>query len=60
MSMDEIFDVIVVGGGGSGLAAALSAREAGRSVVLLEKNPALGGTTGLSIGSITATATPHQ
>ena len=60
MTMDETFDVIVVGGGGSGLAAALSAREAGRSVLLLEKNPALGGTTGLSVGSITASATPHQ
>jgi succinate dehydrogenase/fumarate reductase flavoprotein subunit len=53
-------DVIVVGGGGSGLAAAIGAAEAGASVVLLEKNLQLGGTTRLSIGSITATGTPHQ
>lgn len=53
-------DVVVVGGGGSGLAAAASAAEAGGTVILLEKNPALGGTTGLSIGSITATRTALQ
>jgi fumarate reductase flavoprotein subunit len=29
-------------------------------VLLLEKNPKLGGTTGMSVGSITATDTPHQ
>ena len=57
---DNNFDVIVVGGGGTGLAAAIEARQIGRSVVLLEKNPTLGGTTGLSVGSITATNTPHQ
>ena len=42
---DEVFDVVVVGGGGTGLAAAIEARALGRSVVLLEKNPALGGST---------------
>jgi fumarate reductase flavoprotein subunit len=55
-----VYDVVVVGGGGAGLAAAIEARKAGREVLLLEKNPALGGSTAWSIGSITATATPHQ
>lgn len=55
-----VADVIVVGGGGSGLAAAISARETGRHVILLEKNPRLGGTTSYSVGSISAAATPHQ
>ena len=53
-------DVIVVGGGGSGLAAAIEARSLGRRVVLLEKNAKLGGSTAKSIGSITASNTPHQ
>lgn len=38
-------DVVVVGGGGAGLAAAISAAEQGKTVVILEKNGALGGDT---------------
>ena len=53
-------DVIVVGGGGSGLAAASEAARLGRSVILLEKNAHTGGTTSWSVGSVTATNTPHQ
>ncbi len=53
-------DVLVVGGGGSGLAAAIEAARAGRKVVLLEKNTKTGGSTGWSVGSITATRTPDQ
>jgi succinate dehydrogenase/fumarate reductase flavoprotein subunit len=53
-------EVLVIGGGGAGLAAAIAAREAGARVILIEKNPELGGSTALSIGSFTATGTPHQ
>src|SRR5258708_12072287 len=53
-------DVVVIGGGGAGLAAAATAARHGRRVVLLEKNPALGGSTAWSVGSISATGTPHQ
>ena len=57
---DRNCDVLVIGGGGAGLAAAIEAREAGANTILLEKNPALGGSTAWSIGSFTATRTPQQ
>jgi len=56
----ETADVVVMGGGGSGMAAAIAAAEQGARVILLEKNPHLGGTTRLSVGSITATGTRFQ
>lgn len=57
---EEAFDLVVVGAGGSGMAAAISASECGLKVVLLEKNAAVGGTTSLSVGSITAAGTRFQ
>lgn len=53
-------DIIVVGGGGSGLTTAIFATQAGASVILLEKHTEVRGSTGLSIGSITATGTRLQ
>jgi len=60
VSAESTHDVVVVGGGGAGLAAAIEARARARDVVLIEKNPQLGGSTAWSIGSVTATQTPHQ
>ena len=57
---DTHFDVIVVGGGGSGLAAAIEAARAGGKVLVLEKNPELRGSTGMSVGSITSSQTDLQ
>ncbi|MFZ4806540.1 MAG: FAD-dependent oxidoreductase [Hyphomicrobiaceae bacterium] len=54
------FDIIVVGGGGTGLMAAYAAACEGRSVVVLEKGEKLGGTTGLSVGTVTAAGTALQ
>jgi fumarate reductase flavoprotein subunit len=48
----EKVDVVVVGGGLAGLAAAVSAAENGAKVVLLEKSAALGGNSLLSTGSL--------
>ncbi len=43
-------DVLVVGGGVAGFAAALSAREQGVDVIIIDKMPAVGGTTNLAGG----------
>lgn len=53
-------DVLVIGGGGAGLAAAIEAADNDAHVILIEKNPELGGTTAWSIGSFTATQTTQQ
>ena len=60
MSRIQAYDAIIVGGGGSGLAAAHAVAERGGRVVVLEKQPQLGGTTGIAIGSFTASATRLQ
>lgn len=49
-SVDDEFDVIVVGGGCAGVSAAISAAEAGASVLLVERASALGGTSAMSSG----------
>ncbi len=53
-------DVVVIGGGGAGLAAAIEAASAGAEVALIEKNDSLGGTTALAVGSFTASGTRLQ
>ncbi|MEW6751903.1 MAG: FAD-dependent oxidoreductase [Candidatus Latescibacterota bacterium] len=60
MRVESRYDVVVVGGGGSGLAAAASAAEGGASVLVLEKQTQLGGTTGIAVGSFTACRTRMQ
>lgn len=42
---EKTSDVIIVGGGGAGLAAAVSATEAGANVIVIEKTGLLGGNT---------------
>lgn len=47
---DKVADVIVIGSGFAGLAAALEAKEKGASVMLLEKMPAYGGNSPSTAG----------
>jgi fumarate reductase flavoprotein subunit len=55
-----VFDLVVVGAGGSGLIAAATAARSGLSVIVLEKADRVGGTTGLSVGTIMAAGTEQQ
>ena len=49
---DETFDWVVVGSGAGSMASALVMRQAGKSVLILEKTPFIGGTTAKSGGVI--------
>lgn len=53
-------DLVVVGGGGAGLAAAVTAAERGASVLLFESEKEFGGSTQLSAGMFTAAGTSVQ
>src|SRR5262249_36123451 len=54
------FDVIIIGGGGAGLAAGILAREAGASCMVLEADRKLGGATALSAAVMYAAGTSVQ
>jgi fumarate reductase flavoprotein subunit len=53
-------DVLVIGAGAAGLVAALSAREGGAEVVMLERDPLPRGSTALSSGLVAAAGTRLQ
>lgn len=53
-------DVVVIGGGGAGLAAAVSALESGASVTIIEKLGYLGGSTNVCGGALNASGTSYQ
>ncbi len=50
MAFDETFDFVVVGSGGGSMCSSLVMRDAGKSVVILEKTDLLGGTCAKSGG----------
>lgn len=58
--MKAHFDVVVVGGGASGLSAAIEAAAAGARTLVLEKNSMPGGSSRLSVGSINAAGSSLQ
>ncbi len=53
-------DVVVVGAGGAGLTAAITAKQAGKNVVVLEKKAIAGGNSTLSTGGMNAAKTKLQ
>ena len=56
----ETVDVLVIGAGSAGLNAAIAAKRAGASVVLLEKHAYAGGNSMLAAGGYNAVGTPQQ
>lgn len=47
-------DVVVIGAGGAGMAAAVTANQAGKSVIVVEKTANMGGNTALAGGALNA------
>lgn len=58
--MDDGFDVVVVGAGASGMAAAIAAHDGGATVALLDKADTIGGTAAISGGVVWAPANRHM
>ena len=58
--VEETTDVVVVGAGGAGLTAALTAQQNCQSVILLEKMGVAGGATSMAGGGTTATGSDWQ
>ena len=59
---DEAYeaDVVIVGAGGAGMTAAITAADAGATVVVLESQPAVGGNSVKSTGGMNAAKTADQ
>ena len=53
-------DVVIVGAGGAGMTAALTAAEQGKTVIILESQPIVGGNSVRATGGMNAADTPAQ
>jgi len=53
-------DVVIVGAGGAGMTAAITAADAGKKVLVLEREPAVGGNSVKSTGGMNAAKTVYQ
>ena len=58
--IEETVDVVIVGAGGAGMTAAITASKAGSKVVIIESQPIVGGNTVRSTGGLNAAKTPYQ
>ncbi len=59
---DELYeaDVVIIGAGGAGMTAAITAADAGANVIVLESQPAVGGNSVKSTGGMNAAKTADQ
>lgn len=53
-------DIAIVGAGGAGMVAAIVAADAGKNVILIEKQAIVGGNSARATGGMNATHTPEQ
>lgn len=60
MAFDISFPVVIVGGGGTGLSAALAASDAQADVLVIERDSTPLGSTAMSTGLVPAAGTPEQ
>ncbi|KAF1298465.1 flavocytochrome c [Enterococcus sp. JM4C] len=58
--LKDSYDVVIVGAGGAGMAAAIQAKEAGANPVILEKMPVAGGNTSKASAGMNASETKFQ
>ena len=53
-------DIVIIGAGGAGMTAAITAKQAGADVIILEKMPMVGGNTTKATGGMNAAETKFQ
>ncbi|MGX7244772.1 flavocytochrome c [Enterococcus quebecensis] len=58
--LEDNYDIVIIGAGGSGMTAALQAKESGMNPVILEKMPVAGGNTIKSSSGMNASQTKFQ
>ena len=58
--IEETVDVVVVGAGGAGMTAAITATDAGKKVIVVESQPIAGGNSVRSTGGMNAAKTAYQ
>lgn len=58
--IEKTADIVIVGAGGAGMTAAITAADAGKSVIILESQNAVGGNSVRSTGGMNAAKTKYQ
>lgn len=59
-TLKDNYDVVIIGAGGGGMAAGITAKQAGADVAIFEKMPIAGGNTSKSSGGMNASETKFQ